>query len=273
MGGAITSEIRKVFTTRMWWGMAIGMAILAALMSMLLASLIGLEGSGFTGFDADAAEAVYNAGLFPLLGTSLTSLFPLTLGILLVTNEYRHQTITGTYLATPKRWVVTAAKLVAVTVVGVVYGVVHVVASVIGGAGVLTLFKDVSSLHLTDGGVLGSFGIAILATIIWTALGYGFGMLVRNQIAAILIGIGVAFLGQLVLNIVFAIKEWWLPMKLLPGNLTANMLAASAGDPELDPSGGASTFDQWWVAGLVLFLYAVVLAVIGSILASRRDVA
>lgn len=272
MTGAIRSEIRKIFTTRMWWGMAIGMAILAALMSMLLASLIGIDGSGFTDLDTATAKAVYNAGLFPIIGTSLTPLFPLTLGILLVTNEYRHQTISGTVIATPRRWVVTVAKLVGVLVVGALYGVVHIIASVAGGVSVLTIFKDLGSLRLGDPEVLGSFGVAILATMLWTALGYGFGMLVRNQIAAILVAIGASFLGQLVLNIVFAIQEWWTAMKLLPGNLTSNMLVTSVGDAAMDPSGGASAFDHWWQAALLLGLYTAVLAAVGSMISARRDI-
>ena len=43
MGGAITSEIRKIFTTRLWWGMALGMAGLAAAISAGFAALVGTD--------------------------------------------------------------------------------------------------------------------------------------------------------------------------------------------------------------------------------------
>ena len=47
--------------------------------------------------------------------------------------------------------------------------------------------------------------IAATATAVWTLIGFGFGMLVRNQIAAVLIAVAFGFLGQLILNIAFAI--------------------------------------------------------------------
>ena len=94
-------------------------------------------------------------------------------------------------------------------------------------------------------------------------------MLVRNQIAAVLIGVGVAFLLQLVLNIVFGILGWDTASKFVPGNLTAGMLITS------DPTGGASAdspYFSWWVCALILTAYAAVLSVVGSILTARRDI-
>lgn len=272
MTGSIMSEIRKVFTTKMWWGIAIGMAVLAALLSMAMSSLVGIEG-GPPDLIPSFAQLVYNAGLLGNFG-SLTALFPLALGVLLVTNESRHQTVTATYLATPRRWVVAVAKIVAVAIVGVIYGVVHVIASVVGGVVVLGTFKDVSSLQLGDPDVIRSLGIAVLATVIWTLLGYGFGQLVRNQVAALLLAIGVAFLGQIFLNIVFAILGWETPGKFLPGNLTTGMLVT--GDPfagTTDAStDGESYFFSWWLSALILIGYSAALTVIGSIFTARRDI-
>jgi ABC-2 type transport system permease protein len=275
MVGAIRSEIRKVFTTRLWWGMALGMAVLAAGVAAGFAALVGTDfgadpqngGNPFARMTIGTAQLIYNAGLVQ----QLTSLFPLALGVLLITSEYRHQTISATFLSTPKRWIVLVSKTVAVVLIGAIYAVVHAASSVAGGVAVLELAKSTETL-LGEPEVLQSLGIGVLAFIVWTLLGFGFGMLIRNQIAAVLIAVGAAFLLQIAVNIIFAVLDWTTAAKYLPGNLTTGMLVTS------DPTNGTADpatqpyFDHWWVSALVLSGYAVGLAVIGSILTSRRDV-
>ena len=275
MLGAITSETRKIFTTRLWWGMGLGMAIFAFLLSMAAASLIGLtnpDGSsaGFDTMTVATGQMVYSAGLLGEFG-SMSALFPLALGVLLITTEYRHKTATATYLATPRRWIVAVAKTLAVIVVGAVLGVVHVIASVGGGALVLTLFKD-QSLLLTNSDVVATYGTSIVATVVWTLIGFGFGMLVRNQIAAVLIAVAFGFLGQLILNIAFAILGWTTAAKFIPGNLTTGMLVTADPTGGAVESGGDSYYFSWWLSALILIGYAAVLTVIGSILAGRKDI-
>lgn len=274
MLGAITSEIRKIFTTKLWWGMGLGMAVFAFLLSMAGAALVGLTGpdgqsSGFPKMTGPVGQIVYSAGLLGQFG-SMTALFPLALGVLLITTEYRHQTASATYLATPRRWVVAIAKIISVVVVGAVLGVVHVISSVGGGALVLTLFKD-EPLLLTNSDVLASFGTSIIATVVWALIGFGFGMLVRNQIAAVLIAVGFGLLGQFILNIVFAVLAWTTAAKLIPGNLTTGMLVT--GDPM---AGTAQASDgmyfSWWACALILVGYAAVITLIGSVLTSRQDI-
>jgi len=281
MTGAVRSEIRKVFTTRLWWGMALGMAAVAAMISMGFAALVGAnlgdggggpganQGNPFARMTAGTAQLIYNAGLVQ----QMTSLFPLALGILLITSEYRHKTITATFLSTPNRWIVLISKMIAVAVIGGVYAVVHATASVAGGASILALVKDQPTL-LDDAEVWKSLGIGVIAFIVWTLFGFGIGMLIRNQIAAVLVGVGAAFVVQIALNIIFTIKEWYSAMKWVPGNLTSNMLVTS--DPtagqSVDPATTAQFFDHWWQAASVLFLYAAVLAVVGAFLTTRRDV-
>lgn len=278
MIGAIRSEIRKVFTTRLWWGLAIGMAVLAALIAMGFAALVGTQdvgggpdgaGNPFAVMSIGTAQVVYNAGLIQ----SMTTLFPLALGVLLITSEYRHKTISATFLSTPNRWTVLLSKMVAVGVIGTVYAVVHAAASLAGAVPILTLVKDVPTL-LGEGEVWKSLGIGIIAFVVWMLFGFGFGMLIRNQIAAVLIAVGVAFVAQIALNIIFSIKEWWSAMKWIPGNLTSNMLITS--DPTagqaVDPAMAAQSFSHWWQAALVLAAYAAVLALVGTFLTTRRDI-
>jgi ABC-type transport system involved in multi-copper enzyme maturation permease subunit len=282
MTGAIRSEIRKVFTTRLWWGLGIGMAFLALLVSMGFAALVGNEemtggndnnggqGNPFARLTVGTAQLIYNAGIVQ----NMTTLFPLALGVLLITNEYRHKTITATFLSTPNRWTVMLSKMTAVAVIGAVYAVIHALASSAGGAFVLSVFKDQPTL-LGNGEVLKSLGIGIIAFVIWTLLGFGFGMLVRNQVAAVLIAVGAAFVLHIALNIVFSIKEWYSAMKWIPGNLTNNMLITSdptEGQSGIDPATAAQYWPHWWQAALVLFAYAALLSVVGAFLTTKRDV-
>jgi ABC-type transport system involved in multi-copper enzyme maturation permease subunit len=274
MGGAIRSEIRKVFTTRLWWGMLLGMMALAGLIALGFAALVGTDfgedpSTGvnpFAEMNAGVAQLVYNAGLIQ----NFTTLFPLALGVLLITSEYRHQTITATFLSTPRRWVVLVSKSVAVVLIGVVYAIGHALASVAGGAGMLAGKGEPTLLDNAD--VLQSLGIGVLAFVVWTMLGFGFGMLVRNQVAAVLIAVGFSLIGQIALNIIFAITDWTWAARWLPGNLTGGMLitvdpTGGLGDPDTQPY-----FEHWWLSALILVGYAAALAIAGSVLTTKRDI-
>jgi hypothetical protein len=274
MGGAVLSEIRKVFTTRLWWGMLLGMAVLAGLIALGFAALVGTDfgadpstgANPFAEMNVGTAQLIYNAGLIQ----NFTTLFPLALGVLLITSEYRHQTITATFLSTPRRWVVLVSKTVAVVVIGVIYAVTHAAASVGGGAAMLA-GKGHETL-LGEPEVWRSLGIGVLAFVVWTMLGFGFGMLVRNQVAAVLIAVGFSLIGQIALNIIFAVADWIPAARWLPGNLTTGMLIT------VDPTGGVSDpssqpyFEQWWLSAIILVGYAAVLATVGSVLTTRRDI-
>ncbi|AKU17558.1 ABC transporter permease subunit [Luteipulveratus mongoliensis] len=276
MGAAIKSEIRKIFTTRMWWGMLIGMVIIAALLSMLFASLVGTDnadddsGSGnpFKTMTPGTAQLIYSAGI----NFNLTTLIPLALGVMLITNEYRHKTISSTFLATPNRATVLISKIIALIPLGIVYGILHDVASVAGASPILS--SKGAPMLLGDSDVQQTFLLCILAFTLWLLLGFGFGMLVRNQVAAVMSAVGVAFVLHIALNIFFGAKNWDTAAKFLPGNLTSGLLVTS--DPTAGQAttqdAGANYFDQWWQSGGVLLIYALVLAGIGAFLTTKRDI-
>ncbi|CAG7572439.1 ABC-2 family transporter [Barrientosiimonas humi] len=277
MGAAIKSEIRKVFTTRMWWAMAIGMGLMAGLLSLMFASLLGSQnatdpndpgaGNPFARMTPGTAQIIYSAGI----QFSLTTLVPLALGVMLITNEYRHKTISSTFLATPNRWVVLISKMIALVPLGVVFGVVHNVASV--GLASLVIKSKGEPLLLGDPEVLKTMALVVLANTVWMLLGFGFGMLVRNQVAAVMSAVGAAFVLHIALNLFFSARGWETAAKFLPGNLTSGMLVTS--DPmagQQTTSGAASPYFNWWQSSLTLLAYAVVLAGIGAFLTTRRDV-
>ncbi|CCH78715.1 putative ABC transport system membrane protein [Nostocoides japonicum T1-X7] len=272
MGGAVRSELRKVFTTRLWWGLLLGVVFLDGLISFGFSFLVGADLGGdnpsaspFLHPNAGTIQLVFSAGFVYYL----TPLIPLTLGVLLITSEFRHKTISATYLAVPVRPVVVAAKLVAVVVTGAMYALVHDLAVVAAGGGVLTLRGQPT--FLDSGDVWQTLGVSLLTFVCWALLGFGFGMLIQNQIAAILVGIGVGFLAQIILGIVFGLLSWDGVSRWLPGNLSVGMLVTQ------DPTNGAQAssgdpYFSWWVSALLLTAYGLALSIIGSWIASRRDI-
>ena len=74
----------------------------------------------------------------------------------------------------------------------------------------------------------------LLVFVLWALLGFGFGMLIRNQLAAVFIALGVALIAQIILAILFSALGWDTPPKLLPNSLSQGMLVTS------DPTNGAS---------------------------------
>src|SRR3982074_1117842 len=114
MHSLIRAEVLKLRTVRGPW------LILAAGPVLVIAGISGLVVSGGDLHDpATQAKALAHVGL--------TAIFPLAFGILAVAGEYRHKTITDTYLSTPARARVIGAKLAAYAAFGALAGAVSTV--------------------------------------------------------------------------------------------------------------------------------------------------
>ncbi|TWP36473.1 hypothetical protein [Leekyejoonella antrihumi] len=268
IASAIKAEILKIFTTRLWWGLLIGDVLIGGLLSFAFAFQLGQTDSSDSPTAAimshpnvAAAQAIYSAGFT----VTLAELFPLALGVILITAEFRHKTWTSTVLSTPLRWPISVAKAIAICVVGFVYAVVYDVAAVVGGGITMSVWRH-SGLYLGSAEVWQTLGLIVLAFIIWTLLGFGFGLLLRNQIVAVFVGIGLAFIGNILFSIIFSLLHWdWAP-KFLPSNLTSSMLNPTfASDP-------ANHTFAWGWAAVVLTIYGLVLAGAGAVLNQRKDV-
>jgi ABC-2 type transport system permease protein len=271
MRGATRAEIRKIFTTRLWWGLIFGVVVVGGGTSALFAALVGTNTAGtdaasnpFLHMSLGTAQLIYSAGFFYLIAP----LIPLALGVILITQEFRHQTITSTFLASPRRWEVLISKTVAVVVIGVVYGIVHVVAA--GGLGALVLGLKGRATYLDNADVWRTLGLILLCFVLWALLGFGFGMLVRNQLAAVFIALGIALIAQIILQVVFGALDWHTAPKLLPNNLSQGMLVTS--DPTNGAGGDGSPYFDWWACALIFLGYAAALSAAGSWLLSRRDI-
>lgn len=264
---AVRSELMKFFSTRLWWGMALGIFAAGAAFSVLYAFLYTSEamaeamgaGAGTmpTGSPTQIANSVYTAG------AQVGYLLLLTIGVMQVGAEYRHQTITGTFLATPHRGRAMLAKVGALLAIGSLYALISLIGSVAFGALTLDLRGADPFPAL---GVLRTLALTLLVLGLWALIGLGIGILIPNQVAALLIGVGVAWLVEPI--VAYALAFWDFASRHLvpffPSTATQGVLDL-ARTPE-------QHLLDWWAAALVLTAYAAALAGIGILRAQRQDV-
>ncbi len=142
----LRSEYTKVSTTRMWWVLALVLfgyvGISTAGISLVFGFNLGGDGGALPG-TPPGGPSFDTSGLPPLVysfASSIGYVFPLLIGALAVTNEFRHQTLTPTFLASPRRGAVLGGKLANALLFGALYGIVGLVATVGFGALILNAF-------------------------------------------------------------------------------------------------------------------------------------
>jgi ABC-2 type transport system permease protein len=261
-GRLVGTELLKLRTVRLWWGLLLTGVLLAFLQSGLLAGTAGLalgQGGAPTPPPTDPAvlRTIYTGGL------NYGYVVTLSLGVLGMAGEYRHQTITPTLLAVPRRARLVAAKLVAYLLAGLGYGVVFVVAGAVLGGIVLVARSYPAGLGAE--GVVRAMLLAMLACAIWTAFGLGLGTLIRNQIVALLVGIAFAVLAGPLLGLALQAAKAGAVAQYLPNQASAALVQGTNG-------GFEQTLLPWWGGALVLLAYGVVFAALGTVLTTRRDV-
>lgn len=269
---ASRSETTKQFTTSLWWILAIVLLLYVAMTSGGLGWALAAAATGTTvpgGGPALPGDEL--TGILYSTATAIAYVFPLLIGTLMVTTEFRHKTLTPTFLATPRRATALAAKVVVGVILGVLYGVVGIVASAAPGAAVLALF-DLPT-ELAEPATWALLARMILAFVLWVLIGIGVGTLVRNQVGAI---VGVLVFTQFlepVIRFAAAFVDGLDEIaQFLPGASSDALVGASLYTAAM--TGGADTAGpQWWVGGLWLLGYALVLLVLGYLTSWRRDVA
>lgn len=266
MKNALVTEYRKLVSTRMWWLLLIVMFAYMVFMGVVMAFTFTVDpesgggGQQMALSGADAAESVYT------LGGSLGYVFPLVIGALAVTGEFRHQTITPTLLAEPRRNLLLSAKLISSLAVGVFFGVVGTIASIAGGAPMLAVLGD--GAFLTDSSVLTAAVFSALALTVWTLVGVGLGTLLPNQVAAIVVILAFTqFVGPILRVALAAVDSLAGVAKFLPGAAGE----AIAGSSVYSMSGMTDLLDRWQ-GMLVLVAYGLVFAAIGRWTTLRRDI-
>jgi ABC-type transport system involved in multi-copper enzyme maturation permease subunit len=245
----VRAELTKLATTRLIYGMAAAMAAFAVL--TVAANILDRQGA-----------PPLSADHFPMLvggPVTLLSGAALLLGILGMAGEFRHQTVTQTFLVTPDRGRVVAAKLVAYPLAGIALALVTLAFTAAVAAGWLAAKGITPSLPDARLGLayVRMVGVALLGAALCGLVGVGVAALVRNQVAALVgVAVWVLVVEGLLLSLLHAPSLGkWLPS-------AAAAAITSPGGAHLSRLGGS----------LLLAGYALALALVGTRLVVRRDI-
>jgi ABC-2 type transport system permease protein len=243
MTALVRSELLRLRTTRATWGL-----LGAALVLTLGWEAVVLSGIG--GIDAPArGTAELREAL--LASTGLGTFAVLMLGVVAATSEFHHATVTSTFLVTPRRSRVLAAKAAACGLVAPPIALLLLVVAwttgVVTGAVDMTVDMELVSVAARS---------VVIATC-WALLGVGVGVAIRNQTVAVI----VPLVWLLVIETLVPSYglNWLLPW--LPGGATAALSGAHY--PGALPA---------WAAFVVLVSYVLALFLPGVRAIARRDI-
>jgi ABC-2 type transport system permease protein len=231
----VQAELLKLWTTRT-------ARVLLALTTAGAAGLVTLVlvFAGRPGQPALGDDALRQLVLAPNGPLTLAALL---LGVLGMAGEFRHGTATSTFLVTPVRGRVVAAKLAAAAVV------LAVALPWLPAKGV--------DVDLADPGLGARVGGLATAVALYAVLGTGLGALFRNQFAAVVVGV-LWWQGGVEDLLVGVLRQPGLG-QWLPDGAAAALTAPGDGTLAI------------WAGGLVLAAYGLGLALLGGRLVVRRD--
>lgn len=238
----IRSEVLKIRSTQVWFWMVLLAAAFTAL---------GTIGNSVEATQAsDRGELVDYYTLFTQSKGAGVAL--LVLGLLGLTTEFRHKTITPTLLATPNRWRLLAGKAASYAVFAIVYALICVALNF----AIAITWLSSAGVPLDYGhGVPGGVVKAFLGLVLTGMFGLGLGALLRNQAAAMVFGIVYIFILDPVLNYTVWVRKGYAytPSGGLKAFYSNGHLDGMPGDVHLlAPAAGGLLFLAWSLALLVI---------------------
>jgi ABC-2 type transport system permease protein len=263
VSAVLRSEVRKITTTRLWWILLICVFLLAGCYATLPGVVAVLQhpsaGAGSAFSDPGTIRSVYNGG------NTVSRIIAMVVGITAFGSEYRHQTLASSYLATPRRLRLLMGKVGSLLTFGLLYGVASVAAGML--VAVPFVLANDGTFALDQPATWRSLGLGVVSVALWTMIGLGIGILIKNMLTAMLVGISLAYLVEPIVSAVFFLRKWDLPLNLMPSGATNAMLGTTS--PVL--FAGQHPF-VWWQGGLVLAGWCVLPAIIGVVATIRQDV-
>jgi len=281
----LVAEVRKLWTI---WSTYVlfGILVLVDLaFGFAIAFAPGGRHRGAAGFVPHGSSQWFT-NIFSVLDNS--RLLALVLGVLIITGEYRHKTVTPTFLAEPRRGRVVTAKLGTAFGGGIALGVLTMLMGLIVGF-VLVGVKVHSCL--TPVGVQqgmsqalcsaqhGEYFVAnvhnmwhdwsriapgvVLGTGLFAVYGLGLGALLKNQVVAIVVGLGFTLVVETIVGAIWPTIGEYLPGQAATALEDAARTTFRGGTTELLP---------WWGGAAMVLVYGVALALVGTFTTLRSDI-
>jgi ABC-2 type transport system permease protein len=274
----VRAELLKIRTTNIWWVFALGAFVMQAIAFAINAFQAhffftdysaAVEGASPDQAEAVAAQAdkVYQAANIYTSGQFFALLFVMLLGIILVTNEFQHQTATTTFLTTPHRTAVIMAKLVTAAILGGLFWLFSTLINLVAGA--IFLSSEGVGTYLGDGAVTRAILLNLLAYTLWGIFGVGFGVLIRSQIGATVTAMVLYLVGTLAAGILVEVLqnglgwEWVGKAQVVIPSIASALMISGTELPGSPPQ---------WLGAVVLILYAVITGAIGTLIIRTRDI-
>jgi ABC-2 type transport system permease protein len=229
MTARVRSELLKLRTTR-----TLSLLLLAAAALTVLGAVL----EGISPTDAELAREATQREMF---GAESSAVFFATFaGVIAVTSEFRYRTIDPTLLSEPRRLVVLKAKLIVAALMGAVIAAACVTISFTLGHAIAEL-RDVD-LALTVGERAALVAGTVTGSMLSAMIGVAVGMLIRNQVGAVLAVAAYAF--AIDAPLFAAVPSLG---RYLPGKAGDGLIGMP--DPELlAPLGGAAFVLAWTLA-------------------------
>jgi ABC-type transport system involved in multi-copper enzyme maturation permease subunit len=243
----LRAELLKQRSTRTAFG------LFAAMLGLVLFAVL-IHGFGLAAENlGSTAEQLMVFGR----GEFLAALFAALLGALSITSEIRHGTIRPTFLVSPWRGRVIAAKVWVSTLIGAAFGLAA--SALAAGVGIAALRLRGIDVQLDGGDYALLLAGSAPAAALWAAIGVGIGAVVRHQVPTVVgISAWLLFIEGLLVGDVTGVGDVG---RFAPG-------AAAAAITGQDPD----TLVAPTVGLLLLALYAAAAALAGSLATARRDV-
>jgi ABC-2 type transport system permease protein len=247
--GLLASEALKVRSTRVPY-------VFAGILVLLSA------GSAAIYVVSDSLDE--DAWLSLAQGANFGSILATILGILIVTNEYRHGTINSTFLVEPARERVLGTKLAVGLLAGAAFAVFALVAAVAVAAPWLAARGE--SLPL-DGTIVEATARLVASFALACGLGIGVGAIIQNQVGAIVTTFVWFFVVESVVGVVAALLADGIGERdpvspYLPGSAMQAIVGFEQADDFLLSAPAAALLTSAYVAALVL---------LGTLAMLRRD--
>jgi ABC-2 type transport system permease protein len=249
----VAAEFRKLFTTRLWLWILIASAVWTIGYTALAIAFSDRPG----GLTPPLSSATGQHTLFAI-GAGGAGPLVAVLALAGVTGEFRHRTAATTFLATPRRGQVVAAKLITYLLTGAGYALMCVVVNVV----IALPWLAAKGIRITPAGHgnLGVLAAVVASVAVFGMAGAGVGALVHGQLAAVAGMLIYLYVAEPLVSHIAALHAW---TAYLPGVAADGLTQATQTGVQLLPA---------WQGGLVFVGWAIAFALAGTFVTTRRDI-